>query len=531
MPVVSRRPQQEDGFQKFLQTINIAAGIGGRVADFVQNRKQMGIQEEQLGIQGEQLELQQGQEADNDASRVLAMGLNAGEAGRNANLATLAAQGQEIDPKISLAAITLGDIADPVLRNQVRDSVAQLIGRDPEEIQDRFILSPDVLASEAERDISGALGNVRDFRRLTAQGKLGPGGDAAARVGETGMLSLVPGSSIQTFERNEAIQNQINELLRVEIDPETGDYTLDGAALNNAGPTLDILLQMAGEDGLPKEFDPRHFGLRGPNRVVSGPVWNTMAENAFQALWMSDENAREMHRSSARELVDEFGIPFGDAMALVEGRFQDVTVGNAEFMDAFRRFNRGMVEFVGNMDPINQDFVNLGKTLAQDWNLPSDQIIDAMSMMSEFLHEKNPGFPIIKNMGLLQSMLGVVLGGPTGTQIIPGAEVGSSVNTPTTNPSITGTRGMDLDTPEARAGRTGQPAPTPGEETTTEQRAMMRAYSQYAEALRSMAPEERAAVAEQAVGLHPFTDPDTGETHYLALTQEMVQEILNQIEN
>lgn len=516
MPVALRRPQEQNNkLQNFLQTLNVAAGIGGRISDYFQNKNQLDLQNRQLG-------LQEGQEADNDASRVLAMGLNSGEAARNANLAQLAATGQTIDPQIALSAITVGDIPDPVQRQATREAVAQLLDRSPDEIDDRFILSPDTLASESKRDISSALESTRNFRRITAQGQLGPGADVAAQVGETGMLSLVPGSNVQSFARTQALNNQINELLRVQYDSDTGDYRLDGAALNNAGPTLDILLQMVGENPLPKEFDPAQFGLPGPNRIVSGPMWNDLAKLGFQSLFQSTENARQSIREQAQLVQNELDIPYADALAAVEGRYGDMTVGNAQLFQTFQNYNRGMIEFIGNMNPINRQLITLGQTLSQEWGLPSDQIIEALSAMTEQLHKDNPGFPVVKNIGALQGMMGAVFGGPTGFSIQDG-----SVLTPQTG-SVTGSA---LERRQARAAaataaRTGG-AQTP--EQTSRDQALMGAFEQLGRALAAMTPDQRAQAADSLVGLQAFTDPQTGEPMFLNVTQEMVDELLGNL--
>ena len=530
MPVVQRprKDQGPSGLEKFLSTVNVLASVGGRVADIIQTGKQQDLTGEQIAQTGEQIEMQRGRDADSAFSRTLAMGLNAGEAGRNANLATLAAQGQAVDPNLALSAIVLGDIADLTLREETRKAVAGLLDRDPTEIGDRFILSPDTLASESQRDISSALEDTRNFRRLTAQSQLGPGGDVAARRGETGILAQVPGAQVGGLTREEALQNQANELLRVAYNEQTGEYELDGAALNNAGPALDMTLQMLGEPGLPKEFDPRQYGLRGPNRIVSGPVFDELTKNALTALWQSDEDARSTVRDSAQLLVEEFQMPFADALALVEGRYNDVdpTLGNDRFYEMMRSWNRGMVELVGGMSPGTQQLITLMTTMAQEMNIPSDQIMEAAEAFGASIRENNPNFVFPENLGALNNILSAVFGGPTGFRLNSGTGGAGPVFQPTPGGDLFGN---DLDSPANRADRMGNPVPTAGVEPSPQEVAVRNAFNQYAQLFAAMTPEQRATALNTDVGIHPYTDPTTGETSYLVITRDMLDNLNAQI--
>lgn len=519
MPVV-QRPRKESGpsgLEKFLSTINVVAGIGGRVADVIQTNKQQDLTERGLKIQEEYVGLQRQSAEDSDFSRVLAMGINAAEAGRMANLATMASQGRPVDPNITLAATVVGDIADPTLRETTRAAIAGLLGRDPSEIGDLFIMSPDTLASESSRDITAALEDVRNFRRLTAQGALGPGGDVAARRGETAQLSLVPGAQVGGLTREEALQNEANELMRVAYNEQTGQYELDGAAINNAGPTLDIVLGLLGEPGLPKEFDPRPFGLSGPKRIVSGPVFDELTKNALNALWSSDENARATVRDSAQLLVEKFQVPFSDALALVEGRYGDVTpgLGNDRFYEMMRSWNRGMAELVGSMSPQARSLINLMQTLSEA-NVPSDQIIDAASAFQKAIVASGGRALVPENLGAVQNFLNGLLGGPTG-MTLDFRDGTRGVLTPQAGGGVNPRGGIVPGQPVPAAN---QPPPDP------QQTAIQNAFNAFAQTILSLPESQRADSAQAQVGLHSFTDPATGEVGYLVITQDMINQIL-----
>ena len=533
MPVVSRRPNKQQGpsgLDKFLQTISVATQVGGRVADFIQNKNQLELTARNTDVQERNVALQEGNAADIDASRILAMGLNAGEAARNANLATLAAQGQAVDPRLALAAITLGDIPDPTMRQKTREALAHLLDSDPSEIGDLFMLSPDTIASEAERDISGALQNIRDFRGITAQGALGPAGDAAARLGETGELARVPGVQAGSLARTEAMQNEANELLRVHLDPETGEYRLDGAMLNNPLPALDNVLTMLGAPTPLREFSPSAMGLRGPNLVVAGPMWETLTENALRALYESDENARQTLRDSAQEVADRLNIPFADALAAVEGRYGDMTVGNKRLMEQFQTVNRGVIELMGGMDPMSRQLIQLGQLASapgpEGMGLPADQVLDAMRAFADRINAANPSAPTIKNVGVLMNMINGLFGGPQGFQIAPGT---GSVLAPQQG-ALTGQgmRGRGLAQQAAAGGAPDQAAAPEVDPVLSE--AWNRTIAQLAETLRAIPdPEQRRAAAQSYIGLATATNPADGQMLYLPIDAQLIEAILSQI--
>lgn len=530
MPVVQRPPKGPSGLEKFLSTISVLGGIGGKVADIVQTRKQQQLTGEQIAQTGEQIDLARGQENDRRFAQTLAMGINTGSASRNALLGNLASTGQQVDPTLATAAIVLGDIPDPAMREETREAVAGLLGRDPSEIGDRFILSPTNLQSESERDISSALEDVRNFHRLTAQSQLGPQATVAARRGETGVLAQMPGAQAGSLSREEALQAQANELLRVSYNEQTGRNELDGAALNNAGPALDIVLQMLGEEGLPKEFDPSAYGLRGPNRIVSGPMFNELTKNALSALWESDENARMTIRDSAQLLVEEFQVPYSDALALVEGRYQDVdpTLGNDRFYEMMRSWNRGMVELVGGMNPGMRQMVTLMTTMAQEMNIPSDQIMAAAEAFGNSIRASNPAIDFPENLSLLTNMINGVFGGPTGFRINSGTPTPSTYTpTPGSDPFA-----GDPDAPVGRAAARGQPAPdgTAPPPLSAADQGVQNAFGQYAQLFRSWTPEQRAQALQQDVGMHPFTDPATGQPSFLIITREMLDSLAAQVD-
>ena len=528
MPVVSRRPNKQQGpsgLDKFLQTIGVVAGIGNQVGNFVQNRQQMGIQREQLGIQEEQAALQVGQEADRDAQRVFEMGMNRLITSRNTNLLTAATQGAAPDPSLLFAAPVLGDEPDPVQRQALRESIAQLLGMKPSEIGDKFILSPTTLMSEAKRDVGALVEDMRNNLRLGAHATDPQGLAVAAKRGETGIMAQMPGASAGGLVRDEALENQANELFRVEINQETGEATLDGAVFNNPMPAMNQVLTLLDRPTLMSEFDPAQFGLSGPNRVVSGPVFEELMKNGFNALWQDDNAAAQTERDSAQLIVDKFGMDYKNALHAVRGEYDQMTEGNPRLFEQFQNMSRSMVEFLGQQDPMTRQMIQTGIVMAQEWNLPADQILGAMTAFGDYIQERNPGFPVPRNLGVFQRLMNSMFGGTgSGFKIEPG-----SILEPDAGAISTST---DLDSPAGRAARGGQPAPTG---TTPEDAEMNMAWTatlnDISTTLRAIPdPAARRTAAQGYSGYSVVTDPTTGRQTPFFISQEIIDQILANLE-
>ena len=533
MPVVSRRPNKQQGpsgLDKFLQTIGVVAGIGNQVGNFIQNRKQLGLQQEGLALQGRNVGINErnialGEDAaaDTDAMRVFEMGINRLTESRNRLLIEAQNQGSPVDPRMANAAPVLGDESDPLQREVLRKAAARIMGVDPSEISDRFILSPTNLMSEASRDISGVVSNMAANLQIGALNADPAGARAAASRGAAASMSGIAGASFGQLTREEAFQNQLNELFRVSEDPDTGEATIDGAFMNNALPAIDQILNQLGLPPTLKEIHPSQMGLEGPDLIVSGPIYDEYVKSWMLSAFSTAAQADRIERESAAGFVEEFNMSFEDALHAVRGEYDQMTVGNQAFYDSLTNMNRAMVEFLGNTDPMTKQLIILGQVMSapgpEGWGLPADQVLGAVTAVGAEIQKSNPGFKIPTNLNPVARTLNSMFGG-TGQGWKLGGPSGPILND-STSTRFNGMRD--------------RPNPAAATPDSTQADAMLQSawnatIEQLTAVLRAIPdPEQRRATAMGMTGLTSIPNIITGDTIDVRITPAQMEELLRQI--
>lgn len=411
MPVVARPPQRREpdepsGLEQVLSGLGQVTGIASRVADFIQNRRFADIQESRLALQQERLDRDQ-------ATRVLAMGFDAAKSSQIKTLAEAARGGEDVPVDTIVAAPTLGEIPNPVQRESARKALSNLTGVPAEEIDNNFILSPTNIQGQADEDLTDVLEEIRRFRGVSAQLRNIPGMEEAAEVGEAGAVSGVTGVNPSALARQDALQRRVNELLRLEEGPE-GQLQMQGPLASDDVSELNRLLSMIGEEPLPVEFDPSQFGLQGPSRMVDPSFFSDLYQSQIKSMLSSQEDREETINDAAQNLSERLQIPFSEAKLAVQGRVEEMSDENEKLHEHLRAVDRAAIETVASLSQPMRELINLGRTIRDQWGVPSEEMVPFMTELSQTIREQAPpgtDVTVIKSRNAFERILNRASGG------------------------------------------------------------------------------------------------------------------------